>query len=140
MSLFLPLKRATLLVPSGTGNDPDRKHLFILLTDPIDDGSGVKKVLMVSISSLRSGVPHDPTCVLYPGDHPFIKRESFVFYARTRIEETDPLLRGVKDGKLVAQDPMESGIFARICKGLEESRFTPSKILKFYQKALSEPH
>jgi len=38
MSLFLPIKRATLLVPSGADGDPDRKHLFVLLTDPADDG------------------------------------------------------------------------------------------------------
>lgn len=137
MSLFLPLKRATLLVPSGPHNDPDRKHLFILLTDPADDGSGQKVVLMVSLSSVKSGVPHDPTCILYPGDHPFVKRESFVLYARARLEEADKLLRGVKDGKLVAHDPMDSGMFARICKGIDESRFTSPKILKFYRQALS---
>lgn len=137
MSLFVPLKRATLLVPSGPANDPTRKHLFILLTDPTDDGSGVKAVLMVSLSSVRSGVPHDPTCILYPGDHPFVKRESFVLYARARIEEAEKLLRGVKEGKLVAHDPMNSDVFARICKGVEESRFTSAKVLKFYQHASS---
>lgn len=137
MSLFLPLKRATLLVPSGPQSDPDRKHLFILLTDPADDGSGQNAVLMVSLSSVKSGMPHDPTCILYPGDHPFVRRASFVFYARARLEEADKLLRGVKDGKLVAHDPMDSGMFARICKGIEESRFTPPKILKFYRQTLS---
>jgi hypothetical protein len=35
MTLFVPFKRATLLVPSGPANDPDRKHLFVLLTDPV---------------------------------------------------------------------------------------------------------
>ena len=134
MSLFLPLKRATLLVPSGPKNDPDRKHLFVLLTDPANDGSGGRPVLMVSLSSVKSGVPHDPTCILYPGDHPFVKRESFVLYARARIEMADKLLRGIKDEKLVAHDPMELGVFTRICKGVEVSRFTPQKLHKFYQQ------
>lgn len=93
MSLFLPLRRATLLVPSGPENDPDRKHLFILLTDPADDGSGVKAVLMVSLSSIKQGLPYDASCILYPGDHPFVKKESFVVYQKARIEEADKVLR-----------------------------------------------
>ena len=101
MSLFLPLRRATLLVPSGPENDPDRKHLFILLTDPADAEAGVKAVLMVSLSSIKAGLPHDPACLLYPGDHPFVKRNSFVVYQKARIEEAEKVLRGVKDGKLV---------------------------------------
>ena len=34
MSLFVPFRRATLLIPTGAAHDPDRKHLFIVLTDP----------------------------------------------------------------------------------------------------------
>lgn len=135
MRLFLPLKRATLLVPSGPGSDPDRKHLFILLTDPANDGSGVKAVLMVSLSSIKQGLPYDASCILYPGDHPFVKRESFVVYQKARIEVADKVLRGVKDGKLVPQDPMDSALFARICKGLEDSLLTPPKLLRFYLAA-----
>ena len=135
MSLFLPLKRATLLVPSGVVGDPDRKHLFVLLTDPADDGAGEISVLMVSLSSLRPGVPHDASCILYSGDHSFVKRQSYVVYQKARIEAVDKILRGVKDGKLIPHDPMESGIQARICKGLEESRLTPAKVLKFYRSA-----
>lgn len=48
MSLFVPFKRATLLIPSGPVNDPDRKHLFVLLTDPIEaPGFNGKQVLLV---------------------------------------------------------------------------------------------
>jgi len=137
MSLFLPFKRATLLVPSGPEHDPNRKHLFTLLTDPVDHEAEEKVVLMVSISSVRPGIPYDSTCILCPGDHPFVQRESFVLYARARIEETDKLLRGIKNGALIGYDPMDSGVFARICRGVEESQFTPMKILKFYQKTLS---
>ena len=71
MSRFLPLRRATLLIPSGPRTDPNRKHLFILLTDPTVDAAGRSFVLMVSLSTVRAGVPHDPTCILYAGDHPF---------------------------------------------------------------------
>jgi hypothetical protein len=132
--LWLPFRRATLLVPSGPEHDVDRKHLFIVLTDPVDQAGG-RSVLMVSLSTLYPDLPHDPTCRLYPGDHPFVTRESYVFYARARIEAADKLLRGVKSRQLIPKDPIESGIFARMCQGLEDSRFTPLKILHFYRQA-----
>lgn len=135
MSLFLPLKRTTLLIPSGPHGDQDRKHLFILLTDPHADESGQTRVLMVSLSTVRPGVPHDPTCVLYAGDHPFVKFDSYVVYQKARLEETEKVLEGVKNGQLLPQDPMEGAVFARICKGLEESRLTPAKLRTFYREA-----
>jgi len=138
MSLFIPLKRATLLVPSGPQSEPNRKHLFVVLTDPADAGAGVKALLMVSLSSIKPGLPYDPSCILYPGDHPFVTRQSFVLYQKARIEEADKVLRGVKSGKLVAQDPMDSAVFARICKGLEDSRLTPPKVLSFYRAATGQ--
>ena len=138
MSLFLPLKRATLLIPSGPESDKDRKHLFILLNDPHDDESGKACVLMVSLSTVRQGVPHDPACILYAGDHAFVKHDSYVVYQKARIEEADKVLRGVKIGQLVPQAPMDGAVFARICKGLEESRLTPTRLLNFYLKATGQ--
>jgi hypothetical protein len=138
VSLFLPLKRATLLIPSGPQFDQDRKHLFILLTDPRTDEAGKNCVLMVSLSTIRPGTPHDATCILYPGDHPFVKHESYVVYQKARLEDAEKVLRGVKNGQLVAQSPMDGAVFARICKGLEDSRLTPSKLLTFYLKATEQ--
>jgi len=138
MSLFLPLKRATLLIPSGPQDDQGRKHLFILLTDPHADEAGKHCVLMVSLSTIRKGIPHDPTCILYAGDHPFVKHDSYVVYQKARLEEADKVLRGVKNGQLVPQEPMDGTVFARICKGLEDSKLTPSKLLTFYLKATGQ--
>jgi len=138
MSLFLPLKRATLLIASGPQDDQERKHLFILLTDPRSDEAGKKSVLMVSLSTIKPGVPHDPSCILHAGDHPFVKRGSYVVYQKARLEEADKVLRGVKNGQFVPLAPIDGAIFARICKGLEESRLTPAKLLNFYLKATGQ--
>ena len=58
---------------------------------------------MVSLSTVRQGVPHDPACILYAGDHAFVKHDSYVVYQKARIEEADKVLRGVKSGQLVPQ-------------------------------------
>jgi hypothetical protein len=134
--MFFVVRRATLLIPSGPADDPNRKHLFICLTDPIGD---TRDTLLVSVSSVRPGEPHDPTCRLFPGDHPFIRRESYVNYRFCRIEPAPKLEKGVQQGFFVPHDALESAQFARVCKGLTESRFVTPHILAFYESATNSP-
>lgn len=135
--MFLPARRATLLIPSGPAHDPNRNHLFILLTDPVDDpDSGSKFVLLVSLSSIKAGQYHDPTCALLRGDHPFIKNPSYIDYSRARIEDAAKVLRGVKEGLFTPQGTIEAGVFARICKGLLDSRHTVPKVRRFFETSM----
>ena len=129
MTMFLPNRKASILVPSGPAHDPDRKHLFIVLSDPVTDE---KVVLLVSISSVKPDRWNDDSCLLYPGDHPFIKKNSFVDYSSARIEPGDKLLRGVKAGKLIPQDPVSDDVFERICAGVMASKRTPRNIKQFF--------
>lgn len=129
MTMFLPNRKASLLVPSGPAHDPDRKHLFIVLSDPVTDEY---VVLLVSISSAKENRWNDPSCLLYPGEHPFITKKSFVDYSSARIEPADKLLRGVQSGKLIAQSPVSQEIFERICAGVMASRRTPRNIKRFF--------
>jgi len=139
MSLFVPYRRATLLMPSASAQDSDRKHFFIVLTDPakiLDYNE--KHSLLVGVFSVTTELPHDPACELHAGDHAFIRHKSFVHYARARIEPSQGILNGVKKGLLVPKDMLVEEIFARVCKGLVESRFTPPKIVSFYEAAEAE--
>lgn len=135
MSLFVPFRRATLLIPSGPQQNPDQKHLFILLTDPVSMAGGGKESLLVGMASVRQGFFHDPACLLYPGDHPFITRQSYINYRMARIEDSEKLVRGVKQGALIPKEILAGEIFARVCHGLTESRHTAPKILEFYLAA-----
>lgn len=127
--MFFVTRRATVLVPSGTLSQPDLKHLFILLNNPVDQK---RLVLLVSISTVRPGRPHDPACLLYPGDHPFIKVDSYVVYRKARIEEADKIERGVTGQILVPREPMDAAIFVRICEGVLVSRHTEPAIKTFF--------
>jgi len=136
MKLFVPYRRATLLVPSGPAHDPERRHLFIILTDPAEvlDYAG-KHSLLVGVVSIYPNVPHDPACELHAGNHEFIRHRSYVAYAQARIELSQKLVNGVKKGVLVPKAMLAQEIFARVCKGLVESRFTTPRILAFYRAA-----
>lgn len=130
--MFFVVKRATLLIASGPASDPNKKHLFICLTDVVGTS---KETLMVSASTHRAGFPADDTCHLFAGDHPFIKHKSYIDYQNARVIEADKLVKGERQGLLKAMDPLESSVFARVCYGLETSPFTALKYLEFYQRA-----
>jgi hypothetical protein len=133
MTLFFPVERATLLIPSGTEQDPDRKHLFILLNNPVTDE---KVVLLVSLSSLKAGRPHDPTCIIEVGEtgHEFISRTSFVDYSKALIEPASKLSNGVSKGVLIPKGTIEREVFARILAGVVQSPHTPHKCKLFYRQ------
>lgn len=131
--MFLVVRRASLLIPSGPPHDPQKRHLFVCLTDP---HGPLSEVAIVSISSARPDGRHDQTCRLFPGDHQFINRESFVDYRRARIIEASKLVNGVQSGLFDRRQPFEIGIFARICEGLQQSRYTERRIADFYRSTL----
>ena len=126
--LYIPIKSGTLLIPSGSVSQQDKKHLFIICTDP----NPVGEHLLVSISTLRNGC--DQTCILQAGEHDFINRESFVDYSRPRIEGGNTLIKGVNDGLLISKPCISEGPFERICAGLLVSPHLPRKHLNFYNK------
>lgn len=126
MKLFLPYKRAALLIPSGPDDDPDRKHLFILLSDPLSIES-LQCNLLVPISTRDHLRMQDLTCELSKGDHDFIRHDSFVFYAKMRHEETSKLLKAVAQGTFISHESLREDIFARIVTGAITSKFTPLK-------------
>jgi hypothetical protein len=134
VKLFVPYRRATLLVPSGPADDPDQKHLFIVLTDPAQVlDYGAKHSLLVGVSTIYEGIPHDPACELHAGDHTFIRHKSYVYYAGAQVEASQKLVNGVKRGVLSPKGMLGEEIFARVCHGLTQSRFTAPKILAFYK-------
>lgn len=121
--------KGTVLVPSGPPNDPDRKHLFIFLTDPHGPAD---QVLMVPVCSEPPGGATDTACLLDGGHHPFLDRRSYVDYSRCRIEFASSISRGVENGLLVVREPVGDDVFTLIIAGLRNSGFTKPFALDFY--------
>lgn len=137
--MFLPYPGATLLIPSGPDDDPDRMHSFVVLTNPFDDmGDGVKRVLLVSLSTIYDHKNHDPACVLEPGEHRFVKRKSFVVYRKARIEEVKKLTKGIHENKFQSHTPISDSILSKICQGLESSEHTTPRVFRFYKSSPKE--
>jgi len=122
------IERGTILIPSGPSTDPDRKHLFVICTEPCEKGHQV----LVPITNWTNHLC-DGTCILKPGVHAFVHKESYILYRKATIYEYDVLCKGVEEGLLIPKDPCDEEPFLRVKNGLCLSPHTPRKI-KIYLK------
>lgn len=127
--IFLPCRRATILVPSGPDHDPDRLHLHVLVC------ASSQTWLLVGICSIYPKFRHDSTTELAAGEHPFIVRPSYVSYRNAALAEQTKIIDAVNRGDFVAREAFAPDTFNRICSGFEFSRFCAPKIREFYRFA-----
>ena len=123
--LFIPAPGVSFLIPSEKGH-----HLHFVLTPPLEG-----KVLVVGITS---GMV-DPAFTLGPGDHEFIRHESFINYPAARIisvkqiEET--LESSDKQERFILKETADLNVVKYICRGLMESEHSSKVHREFYEKA-----
>jgi hypothetical protein len=110
---YKPSKGCTLLIPSGTSENPESKHLFIVVTNLCAGNCH----LLISASTVKPHRAHDPTCLLAPGDHPFIEQQSYIFYARAQQLPQAGIVKCVQGGRYVPKDPCNAAVLERICGG-----------------------
>jgi len=93
----------------GGAEDHGDDHLWVIINDPqAHDGIAV----FVNISTVRGKV--DSTCFLRRGDHPFIRRDSYVRFRSAKkalVEELDVL---IKAHRLRPHQPATAAVVARI--------------------------
>lgn len=118
--MFLPWPKATVLVVSGPNHDPNRKHLFVLLTHGLGED---ERILMVSVSTFDSALPCDTSCVIEAGEHPFVRHRSWIRYDRPKYLPAAKILRAVESGVFIPRDPVSDALYERICDGLMRSPF-----------------
>lgn len=128
--MFIALRRATLLIPSGPAHDPTRLHLFIVLCDPrsVEVGDPTPHVALVSLCSVLPDRYHDPSCILGPGDHPFITRHSYIYYADTWIKAVSNVENGVGRGEYTPREMLDEAVMARVYNGLMASRHAKPRV------------
>jgi len=122
-----PARKGTLLIPSGTSHDPDRKHLFVICALNNSDA------LLATISKWTNDIC-DSACILEAGEHPFIVAKSYVLYRKCRIEKCQALEKGVTTVVLIPREPFVDEPFKRICAGILTSTQIPWKIKLAFKK------
>lgn len=116
-------KAGTLLIPSGPANDPARRHLHVVCTDPCKNGNQV----IVSITTWTNDLC-DGTCIMQAHEHEWLTHQSYILYRKARIEAAATLENGVRLGIFEQQAPMNGQTFLRIKNGICRSIQTPRKV------------
>lgn len=131
MARWIAARRATLLIPSGPTHDPERKHLHIVLNDPFPDAQG-PKVLLACVMSIPASNVYDPSCTLFPGDHPFVGKHSFIAYNYLRLLDPALLEARVASNHFIAKPLLDEKCFQYVLTGLQESPFASPKYQRYY--------
>jgi len=100
-----------------TNRDADQ-HLWFIISDTSQDPD---RVLCISLTTFNSG--KDPSCKLYPGDHPFIKHDSCISFRHSELTESDRINAGLESGVLVAHQRASAELIAKILDSASKSPF-----------------
>lgn len=120
-------RKGTLLILSGPV-----EHLHIVMNDPVySHEHGWDGVLAVNISSIKPGIYHDPSCIVLPGQHPFVNRESWVVYKEAVVMQCDRLAYKLASGEVRGHQTVTDELFANVRAGFDISRMVTQKIKRF---------
>lgn len=123
----------TIHIPdTGPPHDKGKSHLFVMLTKPC----GNERALLVPMCRIRS--KFDDTCKLAPGEHAFVEEASYIAYHFLMQFNVVVLEKQIANGILRPNDPVNSGLLARICDGVLKSRHSPPIEKKYYQERLND--
>lgn len=87
---------------------------------------------MPSVSTVKPAVHYDPACLLNPGDHAFIRTQSFVAYNFSRITSVKLLQEKVASGEFVFLGMLDEQAHNKVREGLLKSRFVSPAHQQFF--------
>jgi hypothetical protein len=123
-------RKGTILIPSDS-----KSHLHFVCSDQIFlREKGKKYVLLVNISSIKNNFHYDTTCTLDVGDHPFITKQSFVYYRKAEIYSVTGINAEIEQGNYTIKENCSIDVFQRILQGFAISKDVKRKIYNFYKK------
>ncbi|OLE54423.1 MAG: hypothetical protein AUG51_08475 [Acidobacteria bacterium 13_1_20CM_3_53_8] len=104
------------------------KHLYVILTEPAGDPP------TVAIANITSTNIADKTVVLEVGDHPFIKKTSYINYSEATVITVEQLRAIMEEDVGVRyKDDASPELLKRIRDGVQASPFTTPKFQRYCQ-------
>ena len=109
--------------------DEVRQHLWLVLSDPHQDP---ERVVIANISTDR-GKNSGPDCILLPGEHPFVTRQSEIRCAEARITSVAKLDELVQKKLVEQKDDMSAALLAKAQRALRASSLVANGIKRILQ-------
>lgn len=120
-------KNQTFLINSG----PD-KHLYVVITEADDSGMHV----LANITSIDPDIPHDPSCKLVAGEHPFVKHDSYVAYEHAIVRQGLHIDKQAQIGAYIQKEDASDALVEKMRAGLKKSQFVKRGIKDDFDKAV----
>ncbi len=107
-------------------------HLHIVMNDPVfSPEHGDERVLMVNISSVNPDRRYDIACILDPGCHPFIDRQSYVYYKEAAVFAVPKLVSHIEMGRIIARPAINDEVFNLVRGAFDTYLHVKPKIMRF---------
>ena len=100
---------------------PSDPHLWVIISDPAQNR---QKLVAVNLTSQRTD--KEQTCVIQPGEHPFVTKESVVMYAGATVVSEAMILSAKQAGMLRFPPAVSQGLLQRIRAGAQRSIRLPT--------------
>ena len=108
-----------------TGGPVPTPHLWAILWGPAGPANAYLAVMLTSLRPYS-----DRSCILNPGDHPFVRHATSVAY-RTVLRWTDErLAQLVADGIAKPRQPVDQAVLERMRAGFFRSAHTPHAFIE----------
>jgi hypothetical protein len=109
-------------------------HLWVIITSP----TGLRgNFIAANMTSIKNGLPMDSSCLLHPGDHPFVRKPTEVHYIRAREWHVNGFDSMSSYGSQVKKhSPVSKAVLYRIQKGAIKSPFLKERLKEVVRSEL----
>lgn len=97
-------------------NTSSKRHLRIVITDSNENN----EFLTVPLDTLRNRF-QDVSCIVEPGEHPFVKVRSFINYKYAVTVNYAQLFNGISKGIFIRKEDVSADLLTRIQNGAKIS-------------------
>lgn len=110
------------MIPSGPS-----EHLFVVALGPVvlEEYGSKAQIIAVNFTSIKEGLKYDDACIVRAGEHPFIIRDSYVYYRGAQLLSASSIENKVSSNEWRAQEPCSEVLLQRVLKGFRNSKRLP---------------
>lgn len=121
------MKRSTFYKEDSVRGESVR-HLRYVISDPDPD----EYVMVVNMSTYHGLPSEDKTCLLYPGDHEEVKRESYIVYTRAEAMDRYKIMGMAAKGLIVYKNRISPAVLQKLQDGARKSPFLKEDFKRFF--------
>lgn len=101
-------------------------HLWVMVAESRGDP---QQTVIVAVTTKRFG--SDTTVEISPGEHPWVRHPSVIYYHHATLTELRLLEEAVRMGVGEAREPFPRVLLQRVQAGISVSPFTPNRVKRF---------